>query len=226
MAAENAVTISLLTTSDEPEMLAFEQANREFFARTIGDRGDAYFAEFPARHARLVAENESGTSMLFAVRSHDGQVVGRVNIGLAEGGSGEIGYRIAEDAGGRGVAKAAVALALTAAAERGVTRVTAMTTEDNLASRRVLEANGFTRVEGREPTELEVGQARRKAVHFTRELSTSDPLPGADDRRDRAGGRDDDAVGGDESPRTADVAGAADIPSGCAEHPDAERALP
>jgi ribosomal-protein-alanine N-acetyltransferase len=171
MPDEDAVTIALLTAADEPEMLAFERANRQFFARTIGDRGDAFFAEFPARHARLVAENEAGTSMLFAVRDRDGRVVGRVNIGLAEDGSGELGYRVAEAACGRGFATTGVALALTAAAERGVTRVTAMTTEDNVASRRVLDRNGFVRVPGAEPAELEVDGQRRPAVHLTRVLA-------------------------------------------------------
>ena len=171
MPDEDAVTIALLTAADETEMLAFERVNRQFFARNTGDRGDAFFAEFPARHARLVAENESGTSMLFAVRDRHGRVVGRVNIGLAEDGSGEIGYRIAEDACGRGVATAAVALALRAAAERGITRVEAMTTADNVASRRVLEANGFTPATDREPTEIEVDGQRRPAVHLTRVLT-------------------------------------------------------
>ena len=41
-------------------VLAFELANREFFARTITDRGDAYFEDFTERHNALVAENEVG----------------------------------------------------------------------------------------------------------------------------------------------------------------------
>jgi ribosomal-protein-alanine N-acetyltransferase len=171
MPDEDAVTIALLTAADEPEMLAFERANRQFFARTIGDRGDAFFAEFPARHARLVAENEAGTSMLFAVRDRDGRVVGRVNIGLAEEGSGDIGNRVAEEVCGRGVSTRAEDLALTTAAEGGVAQVDAMTTEDNVASRRVLARNGFVQVPGTEPAEIEVDGQRRPAVHLTRLLA-------------------------------------------------------
>jgi RimJ/RimL family protein N-acetyltransferase len=170
-ARTSAVGIALLTAADEQELLAFELKNRAFFARTIGDRGDAYFAEFSARHASLVAENEAGTSMLFSVRDPDGHVVGRVNIGPVEDGSGDLGYRIAEEACGRGYAQAAVSLAVRAAAERGLLRIHAMTTEDNAASRRVLEANGFVVVPGAEPVELEVGGRMRRAVHFTRALS-------------------------------------------------------
>jgi RimJ/RimL family protein N-acetyltransferase len=166
-----AVSIAPLTAADEQEMLAFELANRAFFARTIGDRGDAYFAAFSARHARLVAENEAGTSMLFSVRDPEGHVVGRVNIGLREDGSGDLGYRIAAHACGRGYARAAVALALRVAAERGTLRIHAMTTEDNAASRRVLGANGFVVVPDVEPVELEVCGRMRRAVHFARVLT-------------------------------------------------------
>jgi [ribosomal protein S5]-alanine N-acetyltransferase len=166
-----AVRIALLAAADEPEMLDFELENRAFFARTIGDRGDAYFAAFSDRHADLVAENEAGTSMLYSVRDQDGRVVGRVNIGPTEGGSGDLGYRIAEKACGRGYAQAAVGLAVQAAAERGMLRIHAMTTEDNPASRRVLEANWFVLVPGAQPAELQVCGQMRRAVHFTRELA-------------------------------------------------------
>lgn len=165
------VSIALLTAADEQEMLAFELANRGFFARTVGDRGDGYFASFAARHAGLVAENEAGTSMLFSVRDPHGRVVGRVNIGPIEDGCGDLGYRIAEDACGRGYARAAVGLALRAAADRGLTRVDAMTTEDNPASRRVLDGHGFVLVPGAEPATLEVSGRVRRAVHLTRTLN-------------------------------------------------------
>ncbi|HEY0774921.1 MAG TPA: GNAT family N-acetyltransferase [Nocardioidaceae bacterium] len=166
------VSIALLTEADEAGLLALELENREFFARTVGDRGDDYFAAFPARHARLVAENRDGTSMLFVVRDHEGRVVGRVNIGDIHDGSGDIGYRIAEAASGRGVARTAVRLALEAAAERGVTRITAATTTDNAGSQRVLAANGFEPLPNGEPSLLELGASGRSlpAVHFVRTL--------------------------------------------------------
>lgn len=168
----SSVRIALLTEADEEELLAFEIANREFFARTVGDRGDEYFASFRRRHARLVAENRDGASMLFAVRDEGGRVVGRVNIGDIDDGCGDLGYRIAEGACGRGIAKSAVRLALEAAAARGVPRVTAATTPDNVASQRVLLANGFEPVTGGEPALLELGASGRTApaVRFVRDL--------------------------------------------------------
>jgi hypothetical protein len=46
-----------------------------------------------------------------------------------------------------------------------------MTTEDNVASRRVLARNGFVQVPGAEPAEIEVDGQRRPAVHLTRLLA-------------------------------------------------------
>jgi RimJ/RimL family protein N-acetyltransferase len=174
-AGDPAVRINLLTATDERELLELELANRAFFARTIGDRGEEYFADFPARHARLVAENESGTSMLFSVRDMDGRVVGRVNIGPVENGFGDIGYRIAENACGLGYAQAAVSLAVQAARDRGLSRLDAMTTEDNPASLRVLRANGFVDVSGGAPRMLEVGGRVQRAVHLSRKLTAGPP---------------------------------------------------
>jgi ribosomal-protein-alanine N-acetyltransferase len=160
------VRIDLLTPADEEELLAFEVRNREFFARAVGDRGDDYFAEFAKRHRALVEENAAGTTAMFLVRDRDGRLVGRVNLFDIADGSADLGYRIAEDAGGRRYAREAVRLVLAAAAERGVRRVTAMTTADNLASQRVLEVSGFVRVADGEPAELAIGDRTHPTLHF------------------------------------------------------------
>lgn len=160
------VRIDLLTPADEEELYAFEVRNREFFARAVGDRGDDYFAEFAKRHRALLEENAAGTTAMFLVRDRDGRLVGRVNLVDIADGSAELGYRIAEDAGRRGYAREAVRLVLAAAAELGVHRVTAMTTVDNLASQRVLEAAGFVRVAGGQPAEVAIGDRTQPTVHF------------------------------------------------------------
>ncbi|MFG1955235.1 hypothetical protein [Micromonospora sp. NPDC048830] len=43
-----------------PALLRFERENRAYFARSVPDRGDAYFAGFAARHAALLAEQAAG----------------------------------------------------------------------------------------------------------------------------------------------------------------------
>jgi ribosomal-protein-alanine N-acetyltransferase len=104
-ASMSEVRSSLPTLEDEAELLAFELANRDYFARAVGDRGDEYFASFPDRLRSLVEENDAGTVMMFVVRDAGGRVVGRVNVVDILDGSADLGYRIAEDAGGRGYAR-------------------------------------------------------------------------------------------------------------------------
>ncbi|MFE4515323.1 GNAT family N-acetyltransferase [Kitasatospora sp. NPDC056783] len=125
-------------------LLAFELANRGYFARSIPDRGDAYFAGFAERHAALLAEQAEGTCRFHVVRDEAGELVGRVNlVDLADGGA-ELGYRVAESAAGRGIATAAVTeVCRLAATAYGLTALTAVTTVDNPASRAVLARTGF-----------------------------------------------------------------------------------
>ncbi|MFF7992790.1 GNAT family N-acetyltransferase [Kitasatospora xanthocidica] len=125
-------------------LLAFERANRAYFARSVPDRGDDYFAEFPARHAALLAEQAAGTCRFHVVRDADGELVGRVNLVDLADGCAELGYRIAGSAAGRGIATAAVAeVCRLAATAYGLGSLTAVTTVDNPASQTVLARNGF-----------------------------------------------------------------------------------
>jgi [ribosomal protein S5]-alanine N-acetyltransferase len=128
-------------------LLAFERENREYFARTIPDRGDDYFAEFAARHGALLAEQDAGICHFHVVLDGAGQLVGRINLVDVEDGSAELGYRIGERAAGRGVATAAVAqVCRVAGTAYGLTSLVARTTLDNLASRAVLQRNTFEAV--------------------------------------------------------------------------------
>ncbi|EFL32678.1 ribosomal-protein-alanine acetyltransferase [Streptomyces viridochromogenes DSM 40736] len=143
------VTLEPLRADHADALLAFEWANRAYFARTVPDRGDAYFtaAGFAERHRALLAEQHAGVCRFHVVLGKEGELIGRVNLmDLVDGGA-ELGYRIGERAAGRGVATAAVAqVCRLAATDYGLTSLTAVTTLDNPASMRVLARNGFTRV--------------------------------------------------------------------------------
>lgn len=129
-------------------LLAFERENRGYFARSVSDRGDAYFAQFASRHRALLAEQDAGVCHFHVVVADQGDLVGRVNLVDVEEGAAELGYRIGERAAGRGMATAAVeeVCRLAAAAYR-LSALTAVTTLDNPASMAVLTRNGFTAVE-------------------------------------------------------------------------------
>ncbi|MFJ7151829.1 GNAT family N-acetyltransferase [Streptomyces sp. NPDC100445] len=161
-------TLQRLRAGHEAAVLAFERAGRAYFARTVPDRGDAYFAEFAARHRALLAEQAAGVCHFHVVLDDHGELVGRVNLVDVDAGSAELGYRIAERAAGRGLATAMVAEVCRLAREAyGLSALTARTTTDHTASRTVLERNGFTVTE-------HTTVAGRPGVRYRRRL---DPDP-------------------------------------------------
>lgn len=139
------VRLEALSSTHAPALLAFELANRAFFAGTVGDRGEAYFARFDDRVADLIAEREAGTTLPFVLVDAAGQVVGRVNVSdIQTPEETEIGFRVAEAAQGRGLATQGVRLALEQARAGGVARVRARASTRNVGSQRVLTRCGFT----------------------------------------------------------------------------------
>lgn len=134
--------LQLLRLDHAPAILAFERANRAYFAASIPDRGDAYFTGFAERHAGLLAEQATGLCYFHVLVTDE--VVGRVNLVDAEDGVAELGYRIAEKAAGKGLATEAVRRICVLAAETyGLTALRAKTTDDNTASHAVLTRTGF-----------------------------------------------------------------------------------
>jgi ribosomal-protein-alanine N-acetyltransferase len=75
----------------------------------------------------------------------DGSILGRFNlVDIDDDGTAELGYRIAEQVAGRGVATAGVQqVCRLAASEHSVRKLQARTTNDNVASQRVLSKAGF-----------------------------------------------------------------------------------
>ncbi|MGV4980881.1 GNAT family N-acetyltransferase [Streptomyces sp. NRAIS4] len=136
--------IQLLCPAHAPALLAFEQENRAYFAASVPDRGEEYFARFDERHRALLAEQEAGVCYFHVLVGSEGEVLGRINlVDVADGGA-ELGYRIAEHASGRGLATWAVRQICERAAQRyGLTSLRAATTLDNAASRAVLARSGF-----------------------------------------------------------------------------------
>ncbi|ALE04336.1 GCN5 family acetyltransferase (plasmid) [Arthrobacter sp. ERGS1:01] len=125
-------------------VLAFELANRDYFAASISDRGDDYFEQFAQRHAALLAEQEAGAGVFYVLVDGDGSVLGRFNLIFVDNGVAELGYRVAQEAAGRGLATAAVLEVCRFAPSRhGVHTLTAAASAGNLASQKVLLNAGF-----------------------------------------------------------------------------------
>ena len=133
-----------LRADHAPAVLAFELANRAYFATFISDRGDEFFDHFATRYSAFLAEQEAGICAFYVLVDEDGSVLGRFNLFEIADGSAELGYRVAQHVAGRGVATATVReLCQLAAARHGLRTLKAVTTRENVASQKVLTKAGF-----------------------------------------------------------------------------------
>ena len=138
-----------------PEVLAFELANRTYFAASISDRGDGFFDQFTDRYNASLAEQEAGICAFYVLVAEDGSVLGRFNLYDLEDGTARLGYRVAERVAGRGVATATVReLCRMATAMHGLRTLRAATSHDNAASQKVLTKAGFVPVGPATPADL------------------------------------------------------------------------
>ncbi|XVV11631.1 GNAT family N-acetyltransferase [Actinoplanes sp. CA-131856] len=143
-------TTRLTTEDDAAEIAALLRANRDFLTPWEPVRPPEFFTDEGQR--RLIIETlrqyDGGATLPHVILDGD-RIVGRVMLtGIARGPfqSCHLGYWVAQDANGRGVASAAVGrVAGLAFDELGLHRVEAGTLVHNAASQKVLERNGFRR---------------------------------------------------------------------------------
>ncbi|MFI9723307.1 GNAT family N-acetyltransferase [Streptomyces sp. NPDC052396] len=144
-----------LRAGHAPAVLAFELANRAYFAASVSDRGDEFFDEFPDRYSALLAEQEAGISAFYVLVAEDGSVLGRFNLYDLEDGTAELGYRVAQQVAGRGLATATVReLCRLAAVRHGLRILRAAASHNNAASQKVLTKAGFAVVGPAAPADL------------------------------------------------------------------------
>src|SRR5580698_3722033 len=154
-----------------PAVLAFELANRSYFAAFISDRGDEFFEQFAGQHSAMLAEQEAGAGAYYVLVDGDGSVLGRFNLYRFADGTAELGYRVAQHAAGRGLATATVReLCQLAAARHGLHTMRAATTRENTASQKVLAKAGFVPVGPADPADL----GGQPGTWYQRDLAAGD----------------------------------------------------
>jgi [ribosomal protein S5]-alanine N-acetyltransferase len=165
-----------LRADHAPAVLAFELANRAYFAAFISDRGDEFFDQFTARHIAALAEQEAGFGAYHVLVDADGSVLGRFNLYAIEDGTAEVGYRVAQDVAGHGVATAAVQeLCRLAATRYGLRTLRAATSHENVASQKVLTKAGFVPAGPAGPDEL----GGKQGTWYERDLAAGPPAAAA-----------------------------------------------
>lgn len=143
-------TIRTLLQDDASALLAFEQANRVWFERHIDPRPDAFYSPdgIHAHVAQFLLEHQQGLLHPCIIVDQDGKLIGRANLkGIdQQARTAEVGYRIAEQQGGKGLATAALRYLIALARDEWqLTSLKAYAIDGNAASIRVLERCGFVR---------------------------------------------------------------------------------
>jgi [ribosomal protein S5]-alanine N-acetyltransferase len=162
---------------DAAALLRFELEHRAYFERWVNARDTRFYSEQGVRAAIAAAETAWATDQAFQyLILDDERIVGRVNltaIKRAHFNCADLGYRVGEHDGGRGVASQAVALCLAEAfGTHGLWRVEAVARPENHASVRVLERNGFRQF-GHSRRSFELHGQWFDRLHFERHRDSS-----------------------------------------------------
>jgi [ribosomal protein S5]-alanine N-acetyltransferase len=167
-----------------PAVLAFELANRSYFAAFVSDRGDDFFNQFAEQHGALLAEQEADAGAYYMLVAEDGSVLGRFSLVFAGDGTAELGYRVAQHVAGRGLATATVReLCRLAAARHGLRTLRAATSRENAASQKVLTKAGFVPVGPADPAHL----GGKQGTWYQRNLAAGDAPQQRAAAKDQAG---------------------------------------
>ncbi|MBH0229094.1 GNAT family N-acetyltransferase [Halobacillus yeomjeoni] len=145
------ITIHQLKGEDAEAVFKFENDNRTFFEKMVPSRGEEYynFDTFMVRHQTLLEEQSQGLSAFYLIRKSNNELLGRINLIDIDKSkiSGYVGYRVGENHTGKGIACKALHMLMEDLKEEGFTKLSAKTTNNNFASQKVLERNGFKKLE-------------------------------------------------------------------------------
>ncbi len=178
-----------LRADHAPAVLAFELANRGYFATYISDRGDEYFDRFAERHSAMLDDQEASGGAYHVLVDEDGSVLGRFNLFFSGDESANLGYRVAQHVAGHGVATATVReLCGLAATRYGLRTLKAATSRENVASQKVLAKAGFVPVGPADPADIGGKQGTWYQRDLVQPLSSSLLVRGRCHKLGRQGG--------------------------------------
>ena len=166
------VLVRPLDDGDSSMLAALYRANRDYLAPFEPTRDEAFFTADgqTSRITDLLTEHAQGRAYPYVIEV-GGRLAGRVTVtNVARGSfcSGSLGYWVAADQAGRGVATRAVGTVVDDCfAAHGLHRLEAATLVDNLASQTVLRRTGFALI-GTAPRYLRIAGQWRDHLLFQR----------------------------------------------------------
>ncbi|RSD28324.1 GNAT family N-acetyltransferase [Vibrio pectenicida] len=139
--------LELLSEGWSEQLLQFELQNKEWFESMIPSREiDFYSLEGVKEHIQLfLLEYKAKTLIPMLIVDDSGIILGRVNVSNVDYRKklGHIGYRVGKNFTNRGLAKFAVANMTRIVEKLEILELVAYASTTNLASQKVLLANGF-----------------------------------------------------------------------------------
>jgi [ribosomal protein S5]-alanine N-acetyltransferase len=167
-----------LARDDAAELAELLMRNRQFLAPFEPDRPSSFFtvAGQLARLAELEERRRNGSGDVYAILDgpHIAGTISLSNVVRGAFQSANVGYWVDEARNGRGLASRAVGAMVEEAFRRiGLHRLEAGTLPENVASQRVLEKNGFTRI-GLAPLYLHIDGGWRDHVLYQRTIDDRD----------------------------------------------------
>ena len=107
-----------------------------------------YFEQFADRHLELLAQQNAGNGAYYLLLDDDETIVGRFNLYDLEDGAANVGYRVGERYSGTGAATTGLLeLCQIARRDHALRTLSAATSDENIASQKVLVKAGFVAME-------------------------------------------------------------------------------
>ncbi|HEX5251885.1 MAG TPA: GNAT family protein [Gaiellales bacterium] len=168
------VSLRPLETRDAPLLARLYAAQQAFLAPFDPPRPDSFYSLEGQRLELELLERERANDRLYRfLIEADGEPAGAISVSRITRGpfqNGGLGYWVAEELNGRGVATAAIGRACEwGFGTAGLHRLEAATLVDNIGSQTALRRNGFLEI-GRSPNYLYINGAWRDHLLFARTI--------------------------------------------------------
>lgn len=173
MLADMTLRIRLIDPNDDRAVADLQRRNREFLAPWTPERPEEHLTVAGQRVdiEKALVRHAGGESVPLVILDDEGAVAGRLTLGGIMRGafqSCSVGYWLAEEHTGRGLATQAVEAAVALAfSDLRLHRVQAETLLDNMASQAVLARTGFERI-GMAPRYIRIAGRWRDHLLFQR----------------------------------------------------------
>jgi ribosomal-protein-alanine N-acetyltransferase len=136
----------------------------------VPSRGEDYYKPeiFNKRHEALLEEQAQGSSYFYLIKDKNGSILGRINlVDIDESQKiGHLGYRVGKSHIGKGIAAKALKLLLETVTNKDLKQIKAKTTDNNIASQKILEKNGFEYIASNDEI-IEMNGQKLKFVHYS-----------------------------------------------------------